>query len=347
MAKQGGGLANLGNTCGINTLIQCIAHTPALYKAVMETQGRAQPRKGKALAITPELGDILEGIHAKGHTISPGRFVNAFYKVMGGLAMPGEQTDINELWGLMADLINDEVGVKRTVSWSDGDGGGGGGAGGGGGGGGEGIVQELMARGDAEWAKQTAGTVGPWLDASHGMLVNQVHCKNCEKIYHNFEPFTTLTLPLPPDGRVALKDCIAAFFAEERLDGWKCDCCQSSVDGWKVARIWVMPVVLVMALKRFETDGNGRSRKTNTLVVDIEEINMNEWTIKHTGNKVRFGLQAVGNHHGVYGGGHYVAIGRVAGVRDGANWVMYDDLDRVKMKPGFLESPFNYMLFFQ
>jgi len=334
-----GGLANLGNTCGINTIVQCIAHTPTLYHLVCSLSARPIPKsKQQDVILTSELASILDGIVKQGQSLSPGRFIKAFYDIMKNWVVRGEQTDIVELWNLMVDVINEEVGrplgadananvmpsLRKT-----------------------GDFAALVRRGDAEWTKQTAKVAGPWVDATHGMMVNQVHCKKCDKIYHNFETFTVLALPIPRNqSSCRLTDCLDLFFAEEQLSDWKCDCCKSTNDGWKAARIWRMPTVVVISLKRFETDGNGCSQKINTVVGDVEQISLSKWSVSMSGEEVgNRGLQlrAIGNHHGRYGGGHYLGLCRA--VED--VWHMYDDLDVRDLNPRALCNEYNYILFYE
>ena len=335
-----GGLANLGNTCGINTIVQCIAHTPTLYRLIcsLSSQARSRPlaKQQNTSILTPELASILDGLVRDGQSLSPGRFIKAFYDIMNDWVVRGEQTDIVELWNLMVDVINEEVG-RPCASISDvmpsglGD------------------FAALVRRGDAEWTKQTAKVAGPWVDATHGMMVNQVHCKKCDKIYHNFETFTVLALPIPRNQRrCCLTDCLDLFFAEEQLSDWKCDYCKSTNDGWKAARIWRMPTVVVISLKRFETDGNGRSQKINAVVGEVEQISLSKWTVMGNEGDGALQLRAIGNHHGSYGSGHYLGLCRDGNVDvDVDVWNMYDDLDIRRLNPRALCNEYNYILFYE
>jgi ubiquitin C-terminal hydrolase len=80
-----------------------------------------------------------------------------------------------------------------------------------------------------------------------------------------FEPFMYLTLPLGK-GTNSVEDAIKTFCRAEVIDGdnaWYCSGCKEHVRAEKQFHIWHVPPVLIVHLKRFNTDARGRGSKIN------------------------------------------------------------------------------------
>jgi len=119
------------------------------------------------------------------------------------------------------------------------------------------------------------------------------------------EPFFFLKLPIP-EGVTTLVDCLHAYVASEKMDGWKDDAgLPHSVE--RRCAFATLPPVLFIALKRFTVD----VRKDSSVVDVPETLVLGPHTYK---------LAAVCVHNGSVGGGHYTAC-----VRHDTGWVCIDD----------------------
>ena len=122
------------------------------------------------------------------------------------------------------------------------------------------------------------------------------------------EPFLFVDLPIPA-GATRLEQCLAAYTAEEALDGWVNEATGKVEPATKTVRFWRVPPNLILVLKRFGADG----RKIGTHV---------ELPPKLACNNDEYTLQCVCAHQGSsLRSGHYVAKCQMA---DGG-WAQIDD----------------------
>jgi ubiquitin carboxyl-terminal hydrolase 36/42 len=120
------------------------------------------------------------------------------------------------------------------------------------------------------------------------------------------EPFLSLDLPIPARA-TSLQDCLAAYMEEEAVDGWLNEATGQVERASKVTTFFRTPSVLLIVLKRF--DGFGRKNPQPIRVP--EELEFGE----------TYKLQSVAAHLGhAWHSGHYVAHCKV-----GDKWVTIDD----------------------
>ena len=282
------GLNNLGNTCGVNSLIQCIAHSPVLHDIITNTPHTCSD----STAVQSQLADVISKLHDT--VVAPHGFVNALYTAFKGIVLPGEQQDIVEMWMLIVDKIAEEVGVEVPVPVHDTE-----------------FVNKILAARHMHNNKK----VSRWIDAVQGTQLSVIECP-CEFQQANVEVFTNIAVNLPQQapaqGPLEITDLIRDYFALESLGCWKCDQCKL-VGGAFKRNILIAepPPVLIVSLKRFTSNG----AKIN-VQVEVAEF----FQCKDTNYK----LMAIGQHHGVHFGGHYVAICRRMN-GETAGWSLYDD----------------------
>lgn len=314
------GLANMGNTCGINTLLQCITHTPPLVAAMVASGHAGQP-------LADEVHRVCRAIfEASGQSLLPQGAVRAIFDTFKDILVPGQQTDLTELWMLVADRLAGQWGKPRAAPeprqpperFREHPG-----------------IQRIHGLLPAVYDRYHEGKWSPWHEAIYGIQVVQTGCHAaqapCPGFFFNLEPFLMLTL-MPPSGGdgvpAQVRQGLERYINEERIPEWTCDVCKGT-GATKLVRFYEFPQVLVLAIKRFSPNG----QKTHD-PVDISEglafpaasmIGPDGLRVVETagGNATAatFRLMAIGNHHGISQGGHYNAV-----VRRGDRWYVVDDL---------------------
>lgn len=86
----------------------------------------------------------------------------------------------------------------------------------------------------------------------YGQTRSTVKCRECAHESAKYDSFSTLSLDLPKNGVIKLKDCMNSYFLGEDIDGWNCPKCKDKRRAIKKLDISILPPVLVIQLKRYE-----------------------------------------------------------------------------------------------
>ena len=332
------GLANIGNTCGLNALLQSIVRLRSLVNHLI-----TNPTSDPTHPLTTELTRLIQEFWIQDQSLAPKRFAHAFHEAIQGRLVMGDQLDMSEMWMVMLDRLEREIvdgnALKTTtVPWtlhpSAGP---------------PSPYKNMSVQAVQAWDSLAAKMPVEWANLVNGIQVNQVVCSNpaCKHVYHNFEPFSMLTLDIPSASQsttVHLSDCLRAYMLPETMSEWKCDKCHEK-GSQKLVRFWCAPTILVIALKRF----NGLGQKVNTPVTlpDIFELTAGSELCQNIGPKTPpYKLKAIGCHFGSLGGGHYTALGRDAG----GSWLHLDDLNITVLPDSsqvLKNNPHAYLLFYE
>lgn len=178
-----------------------------------------------------------------------------------------------------------------------------------------------------------------------GEMQSTLECCECSYQSETREPFVQLPVPVTDPGQfkaVELQDLLAAFMAEERLDGdnkWGCDACSKQVRAIRRYGISRFPLVLVLHLKRIQFNHQtGKVKKVSSHVklpnCSLDSYELNSYALPSavaayadSNGSVLYDLASVVNHHGRDAFcGHYTAHARHAIDKE---WYSYDDV-RVK-----------------
>ncbi|CAB4310728.1 unnamed protein product [Prunus armeniaca] len=179
------GLQNLGNTCFMNSSIQCLVHTPPLveyflqdYSDEINTENPLGMHGELALAF----GELLRKLWSSGRTtIAPRAFkgkLARFAPQFSGY----NQHDSQELLAFLLDGLHEDlnrVKNKPYIETKDSDG----------------RPDEEVA--DECWKNHRARNDSLIVDVCQGQYKSTLVCPVCSKISITFDPFMYLSLPLP------------------------------------------------------------------------------------------------------------------------------------------------------
>ena len=144
-----------------------------------------------------------------------------------------------------------------------------------------------------------------------------------------------------------LNDCLKLFCEEELLSNdnmWYCNKCQKHKQAKKQIRFFKLPNYLIIQLKRFKNT-NGffySSNDKNDIFIKypINNLDLSNYMDDRVGNKQKYDLYAVINHHGEISEGHYTSICKI-----NDNWILFNDSRLSK-----IDNPINkdaYLLFYR
>lgn len=181
------GLQNLGNTCYMNSGLQCLSHTQPLTNYILgdHYQNDVNPdnllgSKGAEL-INEYVGLIKEMWYGTSSRVSPwgvkkafGDFANQFLGFF--------QQDSQEMLGYLIDGIHEDLNrVKKKPYLEDPSA--------------NNISEDEFA--SLLWTNHKLRNDSIIVDLMHGQYRSEIECPDCAKVSITFDPFLMLTLPIP------------------------------------------------------------------------------------------------------------------------------------------------------
>ncbi|KAI7832938.1 hypothetical protein BX661DRAFT_196822 [Kickxella alabastrina] len=158
---------------------------------------------------------------------------------------------------------------------------------------------------------------------------------------------------MPPPRAVAkraptLQECLDEFTRPEQLgvdDPWYCGRCQEHRLATKKFDLWRTPAILVVHLKRFH-HSRAWGDKIDVLVdFPLVGLDLTHVVAQEGGGELVYDLQAVCNHYGGLGGGHYTAY--AMNPEDG-QWYDFNDSSVSPVRnPEDVKTKAAYMLFYR
>jgi ubiquitin carboxyl-terminal hydrolase 8 len=294
------GLRNLGNTCFINSSLQCLSATIPLTDYFLGYDYRSEINKDNFLGTGGKLvvayAELMKQMWLGSKSVvDPSSFkeqISTFAPQFSGY----HQHDSQELLSYLLDGIHEDLNrVKSRPYVEDKDC--------------DGTSDEQDAI--EAWKNYLKRNKSLVVDLFQGQLRNTCKCLVCGHMNIRFEPFMYLSLPIS-DKANSLDDCMDLYLNEETLKGedqWYCEKCKQHVDATKKSDLWILPPILIVHLKRFKYNDHGKVGSKNDKSISYP---VNQWDLKRYVKSTRgiypvYDLYAVSNHMGGLGGGHYTA----------------------------------------
>ncbi|GCC16950.1 hypothetical protein chiPu_0017400 [Chiloscyllium punctatum] len=160
------------------------------------------------------------------------------------------------------------------------------------------------------------------------------------------ENFLSLSLPMPPDNRCSIQDCLRLFFKEEVLssrDQPFCSFCGRKQDQAESIQLLKAPDIIIIHLKRFESNDHGNRKLTSTVTFPLEDLDLSQYTTNPSMQQLKYHLYAVVNHTGTLDSGHYTAYCKNPVTQ---NWHEFNDAKVTSISEQKIQSPAAYVLFY-
>ena len=342
------GLMNLGNTCYMNTAIQCLASTPPLVEYFQGFPWRDELNRenpiGAGGKIAEDFGQLIaemwatssdnsasKGASKKGKIITP----TAFKKTLGSFHcqfQTTQQQDVQELLAFMLDGLHEDLNrvvVKPYVPEVESDG----------------KLDSEHEVAVASWRGYLLRNRSIVVDIFQGQLRNVLKCLTCNHKSLKFDPYMYMSVPCNPQTST-LKHCLAEFCKPEVLSSdcqWRCPKCKEPRDAEKKMDLWIVPPIFIVHLKRFQQNEKGKRSKIDSLIdFPLENLDLSEFVGK-SGSTHLYNLYGVANHHGSLARGHYTAF--VRHERSG-QWYKFNDTKINKISEREVVTKSAYVLFY-
>lgn len=315
-----GGLANVANTCYLNSAIQCLAHNLKFLDAVLKYPNPT--------GLFKELQELLELLWFQNCSVVPHKFVSCLRKECKEILQIHDQNDVQEFLIFFIDHLNRSISKpvnqeliekkKQLVSEATTQ------------------ISKLRRSIDLHWWQSHAKEHSPMIDLFYGTSVSQIKCLECKHISHSYEIYSNISVSLDHKD---LESNISKLFEPEQLShDAKCEKCKAT-QLVKSNKLWTLPQVLIVLLKRFDAL---TMTKQNAQISVPDELDMAAFSISDTESKYK--LQSIACHSGSMNSGHYCAACK----HPSGSWCIYDDDSIIPIK-GYqaVNSGLYYVLFYQ
>ena len=307
------GLANLGNTCYINSCLQILSHC-YIFNNLIDNYDLNKLNQVNDSVLFIEWKKLKDLMWSKNCTISPNRFIKIVQTISKDknleLFSGYAQNDLPEFLIFIIDCFNNSI--KRNVEMSI-----------------NGIVKnetDSLAKECYNMIKQTySENYSELLDMFYGIHVSIIESTLDEsKLAHRPEPFSILHLPIPildNSNTCNIYDCLDFYTNKELLNNdnsYYNEKTKKYEEVYKYLTFWSLPNILVITFKRFDNN----NRKINKLIdTPLLNLDLRKYIIGYDKEKYIYELFGITNHYGGCLGGHYTSFVKNAN----NNWYHFND----------------------
>tara|TARA_Y100000591_G_C21808803_1_gene686605 strand:- start:544 stop:1635 length:1092 start_codon:yes stop_codon:yes gene_type:complete len=291
------GLANVGNTCYLNSCMQIISHTYELNDFLDTGSYKSRINKVSDSIILLEWDKLRKMMWSSNCTIAPWGFVKGVQKVATlkdrELFTGNDQNDVQEYLLFIIDCFHNSI--RREVNMEiTGN-----------------IVNETdkLAKTCYKMMKDMyRKDYSEILNIFYGMHVSLITClETGETLSMRPEPFSILSLSIPDTQNPTLFDCLDNYCKKEELkdeNSWYNEDKNTHQNVSRGIIFWSLPNILIIDLKRWTHSG----RKINKLVSsEINNFDLSRYVEGYNKESYIYDLYGVANHSGGAMGGHYTA----------------------------------------
>ena len=343
------GLANLGDTCFINALLQIISHTYELNELLNGDGYKSKLNKCVESELLSSWDELRLLMWSENCTISPGGFIHAIRKISkikkNNMFSTISQNDMPEFLTFLFDIFH--TALKRKVTMTiDGN---------------PKNKRDKMAKMCYEMMqKEYTENYSEILNMFYGIHVSTltsvgVAKSNDEYLSIRPEPFMVISLPIPSEAplkqdHISLMDCFDLNCESELMEGenaWFNESLGKKQNVYKRLVYWSLPEIMVIDIKRFEYNYNTDSfvKNQSNIKIPIENVSFSKYVEGYNKDSYVYDLYGICNHHGDENFGHYTSTIKTADSR----WFNFNDsaVKEIHIKGSEIIGNTPYCLFYR
>lgn len=308
------GLSNLGNTCFMNSIIQCLNNTYPLIEYFFNNDWRQDLRDDKVEHLLVEqCNNITRSLWFTNAVVTPSNFLRVLFRVSVQLNnhqfVGFNQNDCQDFLQFLLDCMHNGLSKEVIMNIN---------------GKAETDIDKHAIQAYENWKKFYNNDYSKIVEIFSGQFFKKiVTIKNGNtETNYTYEPFLNLSLEIPisklqNNEMISVYDCLDHFTSEEVIVNNETQKTTSECFFWTVADI------LIIYFKRYAY--NSESNRSNKIGVFIDfpinGLNMSKYMKGYKRDRYVYDLYAVANQVGGINSGHYYAYVK----NFDKNWYKYDD----------------------
>jgi len=346
MVKKGlTGIANLGNTCFLNSCLQILSHTYELHELADSEKCQSilehKIRENNIDAVLfQEWNALRKMMWTENGIVSPQRFVQCVQYISAQknieLFTGWSQNDICEFMMFIIDCMHNSI--ARPVSMKI-----------------SGTVKTEVDRMAVESYRILSAIYSKEyseiMEMFYGMYVTKLSEIQSDTSHKTKElsliPAHYFMIDLEAKC-ASIYEGFDLFTCPEKLDGenaWFNEATGEKQPVMKECTFFSLPTILVICLKRFSPDG--KKKLQNLVDFPVEQLDLSKYVNGYFSEQYVYDLYGVANHSGSVQGGHYTAYVK----HQAGDWFHYNDTEVTLLDPAKIEatvvSKAAYCLFYR
>lgn len=333
------GLANVGNSCYLNSCMQVLSHTYEFNDFLNKGEYKKSLKKIADSIILLEWDKLRELLWSSNCTVAPNGFIKSIRKIAQikkrDIFTGFDQNDVQEFLLFMIDSFHNAL--SREVDMV--------------------INGRLQTETDKlavtcytmmkEMYKKEYSEI---LNIFYGIHVSEIISNNNKVLSSRPEPFCVLNLSIPNEKLrqkiPSLYDCFDLYCDEEILsnaneNAWFNDETKQNEDVKRKISFWSLPNILIIDLKRWNTVNLNKYQ--GHIDIPLHNANFSKYVKGYNAASYVYDLYAVCNHGGGAMGGHYTSYIKNAN----GKWYNFNDTSVNEITEKQVISPQAYCLFYR
>ncbi|XP_001380549.2 inactive ubiquitin carboxyl-terminal hydrolase 50 isoform X2 [Monodelphis domestica] len=314
------GLRNLGNTCYMNAILQCLCSITPLVEYFLSGKYITALQKDSGEAATAFAYLMTDMWLGDSDCVSPEVFRTAIGKIYPTF-LKRTQQDAQEFLIYVLNELHEALKKYRRKK----------------------PHEKVTTKCYRKVASSESSIITRLFE---GQLNYDIVCLKCENCTYKNEVFTVLSLPIPSECECSLQECLGCFFQQDTLT-WNnqihCAFCESKQDAAVRASIAKAPKTVIFHLKRFDCQGRMKRKLRTDIHYPLNNLDLSPYIYPLFRKHPKYSLCGVVNHFGDLDGGHYTAFCKNTVSQ---TWYSFDDTRVCEIPDSSVQTAAAYLLFY-